>query len=486
MKTTLSKFLRSGVAALVAMASFFQVSSLQPANAATLTVNTLLDEADGSCSNGDCSLRDAIALVNPGDTIQFAVSGVIHLTLGQITFARSLTLAGPGAARLKLNGANSSRIFELSGGSSQIVAISDLSFSGGSSGSQSGGAILNWNILGAGSLTVRNCAFDSNKTNNNGGAIHSMGPLIVQNSLFTNNYAKNNGGAISNSFYSLIISNSRFLNNSTDQDAGAVYSDGTSGLPATLTTSDSYFQANTAARLGGAIKNDHDSQAEISTSYFYKNTAGSEGGAINNEGSMNVVRSSFIENATAATSNTRGGAISTGGALSLTNSTIARNKVGSAGGAVYYDYDGSGTILNSTLAGNGLLLPGAAGGIYTNYVTVTIKNSIIANNGTGGNCSGPGFTAATANNLSDTNLCGPGFSVKTLAQIALVPHGSWYNLGAGSAAIDAGSTADCPPVDQRGWLRPQDGNQDANPVCDIGAIEMPPHPVDVFLSAINR
>ncbi|MEJ2709538.1 MAG: CSLREA domain-containing protein [Anaerolineales bacterium] len=48
------------------------------AGAATYTVNTTSDENDGSCSDGDCSLRDAIILANanPGaDTIQFNIPG---------------------------------------------------------------------------------------------------------------------------------------------------------------------------------------------------------------------------------------------------------------------------------------------------------------------------------------------------------------------------------------------------------------------------
>ena len=40
-------------------------------SAANFTVDTSLDEQDGSCSDGDCSLRDAIALTAPDDTILF-------------------------------------------------------------------------------------------------------------------------------------------------------------------------------------------------------------------------------------------------------------------------------------------------------------------------------------------------------------------------------------------------------------------------------
>lgn len=58
-----------------------------PAYAASFTVDTLIDENDWSCSDGDCSLRDAISLANwngQSDTITFSVSGTISLSLGPL------------------------------------------------------------------------------------------------------------------------------------------------------------------------------------------------------------------------------------------------------------------------------------------------------------------------------------------------------------------------------------------------------------------
>ena len=50
----------------------------RPIEAATYTVDTVVDENDGSCSDGDCSLRDAMILANNNsgsDTISFDISG---------------------------------------------------------------------------------------------------------------------------------------------------------------------------------------------------------------------------------------------------------------------------------------------------------------------------------------------------------------------------------------------------------------------------
>jgi hypothetical protein len=49
-----------------------------------------------------------------------------------------------------------------------------------------------------------------------------------------------------------------------------------------------------------------------------------------------------------------------------------------------------------------------------------------------------------------------------------------FALLAGSPAIDAGDPAGCPPTDQRGVARPQDGDLTGTAACDIGAFEAQP------------
>jgi hypothetical protein len=43
-----------------------------------------------------------------------------------------------------------------------------------------------------------------------------------------------------------------------------------------------------------------------------------------------------------------------------------------------------------------------------------------------------------------------------------------------AAAIDAGTNVGCPATDQRGALRPFDGDGDQIPQCDVGAYERAP------------
>jgi len=60
-----------------------------------ITVDTLVDEADGSITDGDISLRDAIAIAPAGDTIDFSTSldgGTILLTMGELSITKSLAI----------------------------------------------------------------------------------------------------------------------------------------------------------------------------------------------------------------------------------------------------------------------------------------------------------------------------------------------------------------------------------------------------------
>lgn len=60
---------------------------------ATVTVNTLVDELDGSIVDGDVSLRDALAMSSNGDRIEFDAAldgGEMLLTLGELFIRHSL------------------------------------------------------------------------------------------------------------------------------------------------------------------------------------------------------------------------------------------------------------------------------------------------------------------------------------------------------------------------------------------------------------
>jgi hypothetical protein len=89
----------------------------------TITVTTTNDSGPGS-------LRQAIADVNDGDTIDFAVTGTIGLTSGELLVDKNITISGPGADNLSVDGNATSRVYEIAPGES--VTISGLTVTGGS------------------------------------------------------------------------------------------------------------------------------------------------------------------------------------------------------------------------------------------------------------------------------------------------------------------------------------------------------------------
>jgi hypothetical protein len=65
--------------------------------AATITVTNTND-------SGPNSLRQALAVAHDGDRISFAVSGAITLTSGGLGITKNVTISGPGANQLAVNG----------------------------------------------------------------------------------------------------------------------------------------------------------------------------------------------------------------------------------------------------------------------------------------------------------------------------------------------------------------------------------------------
>src|SRR6185369_3317147 len=75
-------------------------------HAATITVTNTNDSGPGS-------LRQALATANDGDMIVFSVTGTIGLTSGELLVGTSITISGPGAANLAVNGNAKTRLFHI-------------------------------------------------------------------------------------------------------------------------------------------------------------------------------------------------------------------------------------------------------------------------------------------------------------------------------------------------------------------------------------
>ena len=152
-----------------------------------ITVNTLVDEADGSIVDGDISLRDAISAAPAGETIEFAPaltaagSATIVLTRGELRISRSLAINGPGAALLTIDASgndptpnmdegNGSRVLHIDDGRNDNlldVSLSGLALSGGDANAE-GGAVRSTE-----NLNVTDCTIKDNSSRSRGGGIES-------------------------------------------------------------------------------------------------------------------------------------------------------------------------------------------------------------------------------------------------------------------------------------------------------------------------
>lgn len=231
-------FARFAYGAVLLGLAFF-LSWQNTAHADSITVDTLLDENDHSCVDGDCSLRDALEIANNGDTITFSVTGTITLTLGWLTLDKDLTINGPGVSSLTLSGNDSTRVFAISPRVTAAISgitVAHSMFSG---------------ISNQGNLRVTASAFVSNFTTGFGGAILNGGVATVSDSTFAQNSAfEYGGGAIAN-YGILDISNSTFFDNRTVFKygyGGAIYNSG-----GALTVTNSTFSENGATTAGGHI-----------------------------------------------------------------------------------------------------------------------------------------------------------------------------------------------------------------------------------------
>jgi len=421
--------------------------------ASTITVTNTNDSGPGS-------LRQALTNVNDGDVVNFAVSGTIALTNGELLVDKSVTISGPGAATLAVDGNFTTRVFHI--GPGKTASISGLTLTGGSAGSENGGGILNDHAI----LTMDSCAVRNSGGFGLGGGIY------------------NDGSAGSGA---LTILNSTVSRNRASYAGGGIYNDADNGGNATLTIMNSTVDGN------GAAYNDIP-------------FGGGEGGGIYNSGGMMTITNSSVSDNSAGLPGPNfptgaGAGISNYGTLTITNSTISSNNCFLFAGGVYNN--GTLTITNSTVTGNSAVgqhdgHPWGHGGGIVGEVTLTnstlsnnysnlsaggiegsgaIGNTIL-NSNSGANITGS-MTSLGYNISSDDgggNLTGPGDQINTDPMIGPLQNNGGptltHALLPGSPAVNAGDPNFTPPpfYDQREtpYVRVFNGR------IDIGAFELQP------------
>lgn len=391
--------------AMVLVVSIVLVTA-PPSAAATLTVNTTVDEYG---AGADCSLREAIQSINSnsafggcptgaaGDTIDLP-PGVYTLDLtgegenlnatGDLDLMAEMTIAGSASSDTEIVGSGD-RVMELRTGTDTTVTIRDVTVRGGAPTSGVGGGIY---------ISDRQVGLDLERV--------VVGP------------------------------------NSAAFGGGLWLAGDAPAFPAIVTIRDSTISGNT--------------------------TPGEGGGMVTSDATVTVERSLISENLAA----TWGDGISNYGSLTVRDSTIADNgsgAVGDLGGGIYSQ--SATTLENVTLFDNeGGASPGTGAHIYQNGGTLTVRNVLMDAVAFGGECGniGSGTYVAQGTNLVESPGSCTDFTTATDLGLGVPGEEGGPTetvpITAGSGARGAAGEAFCGPTDQRGVPRPDGG-------CDVGAYQ---------------
>jgi len=301
---------------------------------------------------------------------------------------------------------------------------------------------------GGGSLTLRRMTITNGKSPTAGGAIKSVGgKLTVSDAIISASEAGGTGGGIDASSGTVLLQRLVVTGNKASGRGGgvALY---TGGPAAKATIEDTTVSLNTASPTyaGAGISNGTGTDLTLRRSTLTQNHGGSGDGLFND------------------------------GSATLRNVTISgngNNTEGGVGGGI--SNEGSVLLINVTISGNLASNQGGDGGNIYNAGAISAKNTLVYEALTSGNCGGtplvslghnldyaassftPCFTNADPTNVFGDPLLGPlqdnGGPTQTQA------------LGAGSTALNKGVIVTGMPTDQRGAPRP------SGPKPDIGAYE---------------
>lgn len=357
----------------------------------TLVVDSLVDEADGSISDGDVSLRDALAAANHSDTIVFDPSldgGTIRLTEGSLSVTETLTVDAlmlPSGITIDASGndptpnenlGDGSRVIDV--GDNGALTIRGLTITGGDIDGDGGGI----RVQSYRGLELDRTTITYNHARN-GGGIWAHAGLTITDSSISGNTATNGGGLF---LFGYVCCDFPFENSYTGNMATSIESTTISNNSASssgggirvadndLTIRGSVIEGNTAGRDGGGGKGNADVQDTLIANNTAQRDGGGWGGLVGSE--WGRLESSTIANNRAG----RDGGGLAGPSGSMKQSTISGNIAGGKGGGVFA---GTANVQHSTITGNSA---NSGGGVYLYGIeasqanALSIDHSILAGN----------------------------------------------------------------------------------------------------------
>ena len=440
------------------------------AEAASLQVNTGGDAGSGDCSDGACTLREAVAaaVAAPGaDTITFAstVTGEITLTQGALAVdgGGPLTITGPGASTLAISGdadndnvrdvatsladQGDSRIFDLVvpyDDPTGDVSISGLTLREGvASGYESytyyghtytepqrenGGAVVAENTK----LTITDSVIEDNLSTRDGGGVWADS-LQMSGTTVTGNTAMDDGGGVS------VYGYSYYSDPAPSRIEDSTFSDNLAGGTA-IGEFDPYYSTSAGGLnvyggsglvLADLEITDNTSKGPSYTYYGHTYNSGNGGGLVADTYGSASIRDLTITGNEAGESG--GGAVIGGG--SVTGLEVTGNTAGSDGGGLEVDY---GTVYDSTIAGNDAF---SGGGVSLGGSGKLERSTVSGNTAVWA-----GGVRMFGGRLVDSTVSGNAANAGSFTGVAgnaggVLAYGSYYGFSVIRSSTIAGNTA---------------------------------------------
>lgn len=303
-------------------------------------------------------------------------------------------------------------------------------------------------------VTFNRVAIIDNKAGADGGGIYNAAPTEIHESVITGNFSGANGGGVYNDAELTIDKTLIGI---------ASFSD--------IVENPALLEIPNQGENGGGLFDTGFHTTTITASAVNGNTAIGGGGIAG--------RALIVFNITNTTisgniASDVGGGITTNGTINLKSSTVVNNEAST-------DAPGGGAGLNSFGSGTYNL--------HNTIVADNLKNATVDSNCgcSGGSAScAPGRMVSLGYNLESADTCALAMaSDLDNTDPLLLPlddNGGYTEThalqhtqngdGVDSPGVDAGDTDNCPNNDQRGGIRPADGDLDDGFECDIGAYEL--------------